>query len=350
VSTPADPSAPDARPERAAPEPFEVRAYRPGDEHRILETFNRVFAAVDPGFRPRTLAEWRWLFADNPAGWRSALAVTADGRVVGQYAGICQRVRVGERVESFSQSVDSMADPAYRRLRRESPFMRCGTFYIEQYSGRGEGQDRVMWGLPIPVAWRFGRSFFMYEMVRTQTKLVGSERTWRLPAAPGVEVVERSACPEDVGSLFERAAAPYAAIALRDRAYLNWRFDTNPLHRYRLAEARRGGELVGLAYWRPGHFDGGDDGLVAEWLVVPDDDGARAALLAWMRELGTEAGLERTVALLPDSAACWLPLQRMGMRVHPTRYFLVAYDHGPGHDVRWLYHGWYHTLGDTDLV
>ncbi len=334
----------------AEPAPFHVRAYRPGDEHAILATFNRVFAAVDPNFQPRTLAEWRWLFADNPAGWRSALAVTDDGNIVGQYAGLCQRVRVGERIETFSQSVDSMADAAYRRLRKGGPFLRCGAFYIEQYSGRGEGRDRVMWGLPIPVAWRFGRSFFMYEMVRTQTKLVGEARTWCLPAAGGVDVQELSAVPEDVEALFERAAAPYAAIALRDRAYLHWRFDSNPLHNYRLAAARRSGRLVGLAYWRAGHFDGADDGLVAEWLVEPEDDGARAALLAWCRDLGAEVGCERTTALLPDTAACWLPLQRFGMRVHPTRYFLVAYDHGPGHDVRWLYRGWYHTLGDTDLV
>ena len=64
--------------------PLTIREYRPGDEHAILATFNRVFAQIDPTFTPRTLASWRWQFEANPSGSRIFLALTEEGAVVSQ--------------------------------------------------------------------------------------------------------------------------------------------------------------------------------------------------------------------------------------------------------------------------
>jgi hypothetical protein len=36
---------------------YEIRRYRPGDEHALLDTFNLVFGASDPAFQPRSLEE-----------------------------------------------------------------------------------------------------------------------------------------------------------------------------------------------------------------------------------------------------------------------------------------------------
>ena len=48
--------------------PYTIREYEAGDEVAILDTFNRVFSGIDPNFVPRTLAQWRWCYLDNPSG------------------------------------------------------------------------------------------------------------------------------------------------------------------------------------------------------------------------------------------------------------------------------------------
>ena len=46
----------------------------------------------------------------------------------------------------------------------------------------------------------------------------------------------------------------------------------------------------------------------------------------------------------------WLALQRLGFRVHSSRYFLVAWSFSARHDLAWMRRHWYYTLGDTDLA
>src|SRR5688572_16637755 len=163
---------------------YEIRPYRPGDEHGILEAFNRIFARVDPTFRPRTLAEWRWQYERNPSGRRIYLAVGPDGRVLAQYAGIPQRVLLDGQPGHFSQSVDSMADPEFRRLAREPLFVQVGRSFDANFGADAPDRDTLMWGLPVPAAFRIGKKQLKYELIRQQHKLVAPLARLALPASP----------------------------------------------------------------------------------------------------------------------------------------------------------------------
>ena len=331
--------------------PYEIREYRPGDEQAILETFNRCFAQVDPTFQPRSLEEWRWQYLANPGGWRIWLAITEDGRVISQYAGIGQRMRLEGQPARFSQAVDSMTDPAFRRgLKKPGFFVLTGYPYAANYGGPPPDGDTVMWGLPVPPAWRIGKTYLEYDMIRTEGKLVAEPDRFRPGGAGGLEARPLDAWPEDLERLFEAVAEGRGAIAVRDRAYFQWRFTERPGHEYEAAEVRAGGALVGLAVWRGGVFDGDDDGLLAEWLVDPARPEAAAALAQWAMERTRASGRERLTTVLPDTAPEYLDLQHRGFRVRPTRYFLVGRSYAKRYDLRWVYKHWYYTLGDTDLV
>jgi len=52
---------------------FLVRPYQPGDEGAILPSFNRVFAAIDPTFTPRS-ANSR---TNSPASWPTSPSNTS---------------------------------------------------------------------------------------------------------------------------------------------------------------------------------------------------------------------------------------------------------------------------------
>ena len=100
--------------------PYTVREYRAGDEHAILETFNRVFARVDPTFRPRSLETWRWLYDRNPSGRRIYLCLSGDGCVLAQYAGL---VSIGFDVSHVvSSRIDFIQDGVTGRL---VPWLDC---------------------------------------------------------------------------------------------------------------------------------------------------------------------------------------------------------------------------------
>ncbi|MSR61536.1 MAG: hypothetical protein EXS08_03690 [Planctomycetes bacterium] len=329
--------------------PYTIRAYQPGDELAILEAFNRIFARVDPSFTPRTLEEWRWSYARNPSGTRIQLAVTPEGRVLAQYAGLPQRALVDGQPTCFSQSVDSMADPEARKLAREPLFVQVGRAFDAAYGGEGAGQDMLMWGLPVPVAYRIGKKQLKYQLVRQQHKLSVALERLTLPASELV-AEEPATLPPDTDALFARFAAERRALAVRDRAQLAWRFEQHPQHRYRIAAVRRAGALVGLALYRKGAFDQAEDGLLVDWIVPAHDAAARLALLAWLAASARAEGCARLTTLFADTAPEWLAFQQHGFRVHATRYFLVAWSFSARHDLEWLAQHWYYTLGDTDLA
>lgn len=333
---------------------YEIRRYRPGDEHAILETFHLVFSRDDPSFRPRSLEDWRWQYLENPAGNRIVLGIDAEGRVIGHQSSVPVRVRVGPETVTWSQVVDSFSDPRRGRgLKKPGVFGTTARAHVDVFGGESPGRDPVMFGLPIRPAWRIGRLHLGYEACRAQDVLVLDDLGRAEEPSPGVEVEELERFPQDVAALTERAAGHRGALAVRDAAYLNWRYADHPTKRYRLALARRAGggpEPVGLAVHRLGPLVGGEPvGLVCDWLVDPVDEGACRALRRWAVDRTRADGADRLVGAWPDTAPEWLAFQDAGFRVDPIPYFCVTNQHTPRFGMRWLYWNWYYTLGDFDL-
>ena len=56
-------------------EEITIRDYQDGDGQAIVDLLNEVFGQGDPNYQPRTLAQWRWIYEDNPAGRQVVVAV-----------------------------------------------------------------------------------------------------------------------------------------------------------------------------------------------------------------------------------------------------------------------------------
>ena len=329
---------------------LEIRGYREGDEDAILPAFEAAFRGVDPERRPRSPEVWRWLYRQNPAGHRLRLALRrepgAEARVVAQYAGVRQRVLLEGRPAFFSQSVDSFSVDN-RGL--DAPFVRAGRAYAADFGGPPPDGDSVMWGLPVPSAWRVGRRLLGYGHVRTLDLLVapplGDAR-----AASEVVVVSASELPPETDELFARFAAGRGALAVRDRAHLRWRYLERPDRRYRVGLARDGASLRGLAVLGRGRLEGRGGCLLCDWVVPPEDGAAASALRAWARAAAAEQGAAELAASFPDSAPEFAAFQADGFRVVGTDRVVAARCYEPELSLAWLRARWYLTLGDTDLV
>jgi len=333
------------------PSAFTVREYQPGDEEAVLETFNRVFAGIVDGYVPRTLAEWRWQYLENPAGLRMFLGFDEEGRVVSIFSGVPYPMRLEGEDATFVNAVDSCSDArAVRGLRKPGPFVVAGDLFAKTYGGPPPDRAPVVYGCPEKAAWRIGKRFLEYQLIRTQNKLEGrSEAVHAVPAA-GVDVEEVERFPADVEALDAAFGEHFQAFSRRSPEHLDWRFASHPLRRYRIAVARAGGDLLGYAVFRKSTFLGVDDeGVICDWGVPPGREPAGSALLAWLAERARAEGCERLVTFLPDVCPDWIAFQRAGLRVRPTHHFLAARHHVRRHTMRWLFRNWYYTPADTDL-
>lgn len=330
---------------------YDVREYRPGDEQRILPAFNRVFAAIDPTFVPRTIEEWRWRYERNPAGLRIFVATTPDGEVVAHQAGLPVRlVHRGEHVV-WNQIVDSFADPRHgRSLKRPGLFVICAKPFGDHYGGPPP-KDQIMYGMPVRRAYRIGKRFLGYQTVREQLALEADVAAVGRRASGGVGIEEVTRFQDEMSALFERARAPHRAIAVRDAAFLNWRFADRPGHDYRMALARTpAGRLVGYAVAAVGDFDLARSGLVVDWLVDPAAPEAGTALRGWLADWARAAGTDRVRALFPETCADFAAFQEEGYSVTETSYITAAGSYTRAFHTLRLYWDWYYTLAEFDLA
>jgi len=329
----------------AAPK-YTIRPFQPGDEPGIIATFNAAFGENDPNFVPRTREEWDWAFARNPAGQRIWVA-ESEGVIAAQCAALPYRVLIDGKPSSFTQGVDSMVHPDHRRgLRRPGLYVETARPFFEQFGGLGG--DILHYGWPVEPAWRIGRTFLGYEIVRTQTIhfCEPGAGTHEIPR----EVVRLSRFDEDVGALYRRCQTQWGASVVRDPAYLNWRFVEKPRVRYHLFGVRGAGGLSGYAIYRRAEWPVPGTALVMDWLVPAEEPEVgellREALLAQARADGARVVL----AVFPDWTPWNLRFQEWGWRVHSSDYLLIGIIQDPRYDTWWLREHWWYQLAELDVV
>ncbi|MEZ5980177.1 MAG: GNAT family N-acetyltransferase [Planctomycetota bacterium] len=325
---------------------YEIREYRPGDELSIVETFNRVFTGDDGRFGSRDLENWRWAYERNPAGWRIFVALH-EGRVVSQCAAWPFRTILEGRETIFAQGVDSMTDPRHRAgLKRPGLFVNTAMEFFDRYGGAD--RDVVHYGMPIEQAFKMGYTFLKYEVVRTQLALVLTHVDPPDALPPGVERIERF--DEQARWLYDRCSGAFGASAIRDDAFLDWRF-SRPGARYTTIGVRDGdGVLRGYAVFRRAEFAGQELGVVCDWLVPPDEVEVAELLELGLRRLAAEEGAVALALVVPDWSPWFAWFQERLWRVYPTSYTMCSRQFARRYDPRWLRDHWWYTLADTDIV
>ena len=327
---------------------YDIRPFRPGDEAGLVATFNATFGENDPNFVPRTMEEWRWAFEANPAGQRIWVAEAEDGTIAAQCAALPYRVRIDGRDHTFTQGVDSMVHPDHRRgLRRPGLFVATAKPFFRQYGGLGG--DILHYGWPVEPAWRIGKTFLGYEIVRTQTILLREMDPGSSELPDGVQAPERFG--DEVLELYERCARDWGTSLLRDAAYMNWRFVDRPGVDYDLLTVRSAsGGLAGLAVFRRADWPVADTGLVMDWLVPPDEPAVAGQLHEALCARARATGCRTLLAVMPDVSPWFARFQDWAWRVHSSDYLLIGIIQDPRYDTFWLRRNWWYQLAELDVV
>lgn len=238
---------------------WDVREYRDGDIEGVRALFEVVFGSS----RPREYFAWK--YHDNPAGKALIVVAEAGDRIVGQFAMMPTRLRVGDESVNGAQSLDVMNHPDYRNQ---------GMFLAMAKMCHGLADSRgldVRYGLPAPPVFR---GF----VERPHEKHVGDVPVWtRLlnPAAvpsmsplrkrimplgarllpwgkdtqSGVEVREEKPSDDEWVLIADGGATGRPCRVGRSSGWLRWRFDPGSGRRYRWFTACRGGRPTAWAVY-----------------------------------------------------------------------------------------------------
>lgn len=311
---------------------LEIRAWSPREPP--------AFEALEPLLRDEH--GWDWAFRHNPAGLRLFLARRA-GRVVARYAALPVRTRVLGAPRTFANLLDHMVLPG----ERESGALLATAQACLAVHG-GPEQDLVHYGWPNERDLAFGQAHLEHELLRASSLLARESGPGPSVLPDGVLELARFGPEADV--LYECCATHWNASAIRDAAFLNWRFAEHPLHQYRLLAVRDGQVLRGYAAYRLGPELHPRLGLLIDWLALPGDDEASARLLAAALACARADEAQALAVSLPEWSPWSLYFQEQGFLHYPTEHYQVVRSAVPRFDMLWLRDNWWTTLADALLL
>ena len=336
-----------------------TRAYRPGDEHWLVETFSLVF-------RRRSLEEWRWLFearADGPDEVDIAI-LEHDGQPIGSTAHIGASAWVDGRRMHLAIGCDMMVHPRFRgrggagllvealRTSGHSFDLNFGTVTggSRQVTRRRLGSKAMGWA-PIWLRFRARRIPGRPLLGRALAVLdrgFGRALSWPRPSPA---VVDLETLGSEVDELARDSAAFARCIRVRDAHYLRWHWQQDPRTAWRIrGVVGTHGELRGLAVI--GTRGEGDErsGVVADLLAR--DYGAVRALLCDAWEQLAEEGVTKVACVYRDPR-WWgrVAMLRSGFRrsIWPGPQIACGPLSEQAGDVVRHRRSWYLTGADTDL-
>jgi hypothetical protein len=333
-----------------------IRFYQPGDETKILATFNAVFAETHPDYIPRTLEQWYWQYRDNPAGNQIVIAEEEDGRVICQYCCLPYFANLrGEKVIA-GLGVDSFLDPSYRQgLKREGIFLRVARKYFREIAV----PEITAWGYGFPneKAYRVGVKMLKYHEIRKpQTSLF--RNLWQEDNDDDVGGISKAEVRleeiENFDSSFDefwKYMMPHYPMATwRDATYLNWRYRGCHWVPYRIFQAVDATDSCkGFCVIRP-NWQNHPILAVPELFTHPDDDGTFATLLRFITRFARENNQQRIEFWFAESSKPFEMAARMGFHKEGSPFNLVGRFYRDDLDLKYAIENWYYTLGDMDIL
>jgi hypothetical protein len=266
-----------------------VRAYDDRDEAEVLDLIRGSLGGGPAGRRPPEYFRWKHLA--NPFGRSFMIVAEAEGRIIGFRALMRWRFKAYDREIAAVRPVDTVTHPEERG---RGVFSRLTRSALDSL----QGEVDLVFNTPnanslpgyLKMGWQVTGEIPVSVRVRKPARFLGGKlRGGREPSAPtsrpAVDAPSAADALADgprVAALLEGAERPSSGWSTpRSVEFLRWRYGDAPLLDYHAVSVERGGDLAGLAFFRP-RAEGSLWGLsVGELIVAPGDvDTARRLLRA----------------------------------------------------------------------
>ncbi|MFV9646273.1 MAG: methyltransferase domain-containing protein [Desulfobacterales bacterium] len=233
-------------------DPFFIRQYKEGDEHKILAMFKEVFK-VD-----RSLEHWYWKYKHNPYGsYKICMTFSQDGKMVSHYAGfpvrLCSAIEDDGKLLNFTvpQIGDTMTAPSVRRigLGKTGILARTSHYFYAKFC---EGSVPFGYGPNTANMRKLGERYLGYVYLDPVPFWI-KDLSHSPPPRPGLlsrilqgfTVEEVHSVNDEWDALFDRLCPVYKFLIRRDATYVKWRYLDCPDKVHRVFTVRKSGALVG---------------------------------------------------------------------------------------------------------
>lgn len=269
-----------------------------GDRPEVIALARRVWGDTTADRLDR---HWEWKFESNPANMGEPPVIWTARDEEGIYAvvaGMWARLKVGETVTQEIWTTDFMADSTRRgRIGLEigkysmywGPHITMGYPMSERvYSlwmrlGGADSDPMLIHSCSLRPGYKLLRMNYPDGIARLGNiawrTAMGLRRMVVKGPAPDVKVTEITSFDAAYDDLWERVAPDYPVIAVRDQAYLVWRFQKCPSRRYRILQASRNGELTGYLACRLAETGRPRAGYIVDALTKRDDGDSFRSLM-----------------------------------------------------------------------
>ncbi len=295
-----------------------MRAYQPGDEEGIGALFETVYR------RPFSRAQWHWKLRKHRMQTENEWVAEADGRIVGHYAVMPIRFQVQDHVMMVPHGCDAMTHPDFRRrgiltalgTRANAVWRAAGApFQIGfHYGGWGSVRERLGWQPVLRVVWVKSilspAAFLMRRLGVGHAHAADFADHWlaRLGGVrsraedTSIRVTRVHAAGEEFADLWHQASDAYTLIAVRDRAWVQWRYLDMPGVEPRVLLARREHKPCGYLAYRIHRDARRAWAVILDCFTSPDDHAAMRTLLHYARRELARERMESVAALvIPNS-------------------------------------------------
>jgi len=266
---------------------FDLRGYQPGDENAIRALFERVFGK--PMGRTESIKHWQWEFMENPAGVLFIQLAWDGDRLVGQYAASPVQMYAEGRNFTAALSHDTMTDPEYGGL---GIFRAAAEALYREQTNAGQGfiygfpnrnsihgfNKYLQWQqiMPAPVHIRpvrisksISRKIFHSKTcVPAASESAFEDASSLLTGQSGKYKLHMETEFGDwVDDLWMRCRDQHRLWAVRNKAYLNWRYVTKPENKYHIVSVWQGFQPVGYMVIARTNMNLGDTIFIMDFLV-----------------------------------------------------------------------------------
>ena len=361
---------------------FSTRRFETSDVDGIVELFTEVFQ----GNFSRKWWEWKYLW--NPAGFQGEegdvwIAETNDGKVVGHWGVIPERLKLGSKTVEVAQAVDAATHPDYQGQGIFKTLVKnvCSdtkerySFVFGYPNELYKGYEKLGWqsqrlteylnflNYRAPLESHFESKLtarfaeLVLKMVRTWN-LVTSTSHFDELSGDEVEIEEVEEFSKKIDVFWELVRSEHEIVLERDFHFLHWRFSENiGLYRKFITKSAKTGNITGYLVVKKTSIRGIQGVLdMVDLHVLPHEEKSFISLVKFAVELARDDRLNVLHCRIPPWHEHASFLRRLGF-VPVGRAFeqaglyqprLIVYPLTGGKRVD--FEKWFYTLADTDYA
>jgi GNAT superfamily N-acetyltransferase len=256
----------------STPRNWFIRAYREGDESKILELWKAVYPEKQY-LQQQWLRWWHWKYKDIPSGSKTWLAWD-NGKIVGQFPVLLLNLKVGNDIKKVAYPLDLMTQPDYRRQ---------GIISTLEQNARDELAKvgiNITIGFPNDISYLVATKLGDFDIAarRTMIRVFKWENTLKkrisnkfflkfctincymlnkllfraskTPVVKDLTITQVSCFDERINEFWARVSSQLQTIVVRSKDYLNWRYATVPDISYSIYIAEKAGVIRGYLVLR----------------------------------------------------------------------------------------------------